>query len=172
MVSPGETPADGESWSKKSSLPKISFKDAVSSETMKYLGLPRQRKFSLDDIQGTFLVIELFSTYCMSCPKNIPVMNEVYTAVGKDATLRGKIKVFGIAIGNTVKEVESYKKAHHVLFPVVTDYDFIVHDTLGNPRVPYTMFVKRPAKGKTIVESHQGVLDSAETVLKKVRTLN
>ena len=52
------------------------------------------------------------------------------------------------------------------------NYDFAVHDALGNPRVPYTIYVQKTAKGKIVVDIHQGVLDSAETVLKKVRSLN
>jgi hypothetical protein len=85
--------------------------------------------------------------------------------------LKEKVKIFGIAIGNTGKEVESYKEKYNVLFPVLTDYDFSAHDILGNPRVPYTIFVMKTAKGKAIVDSHQGVLDSAEVVLQKVRSL-
>jgi peroxiredoxin len=139
---------------------------------MKYLGLSRQKNFSLNDIQGSLLVIELFSTYCTSCPRNVPIMNDVYATVEKDAKLKGKVKVFGIAIGNTGKEVEAYNKAYNVLFPVLTDYDFSVHSALGSPRVPHTIFLRKPAKGKTIVDSHQGVLDSTENVLKKIQSLN
>jgi peroxiredoxin len=167
-----ETNADGTSQIKGTALPKVFFKDVASGEALKYLDLRRQKNFSLNDIPGSVLVIELFSTYCTTCPKNVPIMNDVFTAVEKDPRLRGKVKVFGIGIGNTRKEVEDYRKAHGMIFPVLTDYDFAVHDALGNPRVPCTMFVKKSAKGKKIVDIHQGVLDSAEAVLKKVRMLN
>ncbi len=139
---------------------------------MNYLGLSRKKNFSLDDIRGSIIIIELFSTYCISCPKNVPILNDVYTAIEKDARMKGTVKIVGIAIGNTRKEVENYNKAYNVLFPVLTDYDFAVHDSLGNPRVPYTIFVSKTAKGKTIVDSHHGVLDSTENVLKKVQSLN
>lgn len=167
-----ETVANGKSQAKIASLPTIVFKDAVPVETRQYLGLSKQRNFSFKDIEGSLIVIELFSTYCMTCPKNVPIINDVYRAVEKDPKLKGRVKVIGIAIGNTAKEVESYKKAHNLLFPVLTDYDFSVHDILGNPRVPYTMFVKGSAGAKKIVDSHQGLLDSAEMVLKTVRGLN
>ena len=139
---------------------------------MAYLGLNRKKNFTSDDMRGALFIVEVFSTYCTMCPKNIPILNNVYDAIEKDVRSRGKTKIFGIAIGNTVREVENYKKEYKVLFPVLTDYDFAVHDALGKPRVPYTMYVQKTAKGKTVVDVHQGVLDSAETVLKKVRSLN
>jgi peroxiredoxin len=163
--------ADGKAQTTGVSLPKASFQDAVSGDTMKYLGLPRQKNFSLNDIRGPIIVIELFSTYCTSCPRNVPILNDLYAAVEKDTQLKGRVNIVGIAIGNTGKEVESYKKTYDVLFPVLTDYDFRVHDALGNPRVPYTFFVKKSPKGKAVVESHQGVLESSEFALKKVRSL-
>lgn len=167
-----ETNANGKSALKGKHVPKMTFKDTVSSETMTYLGLSQKKNFSPDDMRGSLFIIEIFSTYCFSCPRNVPILNDVYIAVEKDARTKGKIKIFGIAIGNTLREVESYKAEYKVLFPVLTDYDFAVHDALGNPRVPYTIYVKKMGKGKTVVDMHQGVLDSAETVLKKVRSLN
>jgi hypothetical protein len=168
----GEAYADGKPLSKGAKLPKMSFKDTVSSETMAYLGLNRKKNFTSDDMRGSLFIVEIFSTYCTSCPRNVPILNNVYDAIEKDVRSRGKIKIFGIAIGNTNNEVETYKAAYKVLFPVLTDFDFSVHDALGKPRVPYTIYVKKTAKGKSVVDIHQGVLDSAETVLKKVRSLN
>jgi len=167
-----EACADGKPLSKGTTLPKMSFRDTVSSETMAYLGLSRRKNFSSDDMRGSLFIVEVFSTYCTSCPRNIPILNNIYDAIEKDARSKRKIKIFGIAIGNNSKEVESYKKEYKVLFPVLTDYDFAVHNVLGKPRVPYTIYVQKTAEGKTVADVHQGVLDSAETVLKKVQSLN
>ena len=167
-----EVCADGKPLSKGRLLPRLSFKDTVSSGTMAYLGLTRKKNFTSDDMRGSVFIVEVFSTYCTTCPKNVPILNDVFDAIGKDAKSNGKIKIFGIAIGNNMREVESYKADYKVRFPILTDFDFAVHDILGKPRVPYTMYVKKTAKGKIVVDIHHGVLDSAETVLKKVRSLN
>jgi AhpC/TSA family len=172
VISPSDVCSEGKPLSKGTHLPKISFKDTVSRETMAYLGLNRKKNFTSDDMRGSLFIVEVFSTYCTMCPKNIPILNDVYDAIQKDARSKGKIKIFGIAIGNTGNEVETYKAAYKVLFPVLTDFDFSVHDALGKPRVPYTIYVKKTAKGKSVVDIHQGVLDSAEIVLKKVQSLN
>ncbi len=154
--------------SKSAPLPEIVFKDAISAETMAYLGIPLRKNFSINNMQGSLFVVEIFNTYCVSCPRNVPMLNGVFKAVEKKgAAIKGDTKVFGIAIGNTKTEAESYKTQHNVLYPVLTDYDFAVHNMLGNPRVPYTICIRKTPKGNIIVHSHQGVLESAESILKK-----
>lgn len=151
-------------------LPKIIFRNAVSNETKAYLGVSRVKDFSLRDIGGSLYVIEVFSTYCISCPKNVPILNEVYRTLDRDAITSKKVKIFGIAIGNTEREIEHYIAAHQVVYPILSDPDFSIHRVLGNPRVPYTMFVRKTSRGPVLLDTHQGVLDSAESVFKKVRS--
>lgn len=150
-------------------LPKILFRNTVSNEAKAYLGLPRTKDFSLSDIGGSLYVIEVFSAYCTSCPKNVPILNEVYRTFTRDAITNKKVKIFGIAIGNTEREIEQYRAAHHVAYPILSDSDFSIHRALGNPRVPYTMFVKRTPRSAVLLDTHQGVLDTPESVIKKVR---
>ncbi len=137
---------------------------------MEYLGARGKKTVRLDDMRGSLFIVEVFSAYCVSCPKNVPVLNAVYASVEKDPLLRGRVKVFAIAIGNTAEEAKRYVAAHSLLFPVFTDYDFTIHDKLGRPRVPFTLYVKKTSKKKTVVGVHQGVLDSADFVLKNVRS--
>lgn len=171
LIFTGKGHTNGKSPVKETLPSKIFFKDAISSETMTYLGLSRKKNFFLDDMRGTLFVIEVFNTYCTSCPRNVPILNDVFSAVKKSAQEGGTIKIFGIAIGNTDREVESYRRTNNVLFPVLTDYDFSVHSALGNPRVPYTIYVSKAAKGPVVLDTHQGVLDSAEAILKKLEFL-
>jgi len=123
-------------------------------------------------MKGTLFVFEVFSTYCLSCPKNIPVFNAVYANSGNDAALKGKVKVIGIAVGNTAGEMQQYHKEFKVSYPVLTDYSFAVHKALGNVRVPFTLFVKRDVRGQfVVVATHQGVYDTAEEVMKTLQTV-
>jgi hypothetical protein len=78
--------------------------------------------------------------------------------------------VLSVAIGNTANEAESYKKEHKVLYPVLTDFTFALHKALGNPRVPFTIIVRREARGKDVViYTHMGVIESADSLLKEVK---
>jgi len=111
----------------------------------------------------------VFNTYCTSCPRNIPVINEVFSRTENDPKFKGKIKIIGIAAGNTREEILSYKKTHSVSYPILSDLIFTLHKALGNPRVPYTMLIKRNRQGKNkIIYTHHGIIDSPEPLLEIV----
>jgi len=123
-------------------------------------------------MKGTLFVFEVFSTYCLSCPKNIPVLNAVYANTKNDPPLKGKVKVVGIAVGNTENEIKLYNREFKVSYPVLTDYSFAIHKALGNVRVPFTLFVRRDVRGQcVVVATHQGVYDSAEEVMKTLQAV-
>jgi hypothetical protein len=150
-------------------LPNLSFTDSLPKEEQTYLGLTAVKKFSLKDIRCSVIIIEIFNTYCTSCPRNIPVINEVYSRIENDPKLNGKIKVISVAAGNTMEEIIAYKKTHSVRYPILSDLNFTSHKALGNPRVPYTMLIKRTGQGKNkIIYIHQGIMDSPELLLEIV----
>jgi hypothetical protein len=145
------------------------FKDILSGEERLYLGLSRKAIFSFKDFTGTLFIAEVFNTYCVSCPKNVPILNDVYSTIQNDPKLRGIIKVVAIAAGNNINEVKSFRNEYHVLYPILSDPGFTAHKALGNPRVPYTVFIKKTTKGNIVIFTHQGVFDSADEVLRKMR---
>jgi hypothetical protein len=147
-------------------LPNLSFTDSLPKEEQAYLGLTGGKKFSLKDIRCSVIIVEVFNTYCTSCPRNIPVINEVFSHTENDPKFKGRIKAIAIAAGNTREEIVAYKKTHSVLYPVLSDLNFTLHKALGNPRVPYTMLIKRTGQRKNkIIYTHQGVIDSPEQLL-------
>jgi len=151
-------------------FPNLSFRDMLSKGDRAYLGIGRKKIFSIKDMQGNLFIFEIFSTYCMSCPRNVPVLNAVYSKVNGDPKLSQKVKVAAVAIGNTRNEAESFKQEYKVLYTVLTDFTFAFHKALGNPRVPYTIIVKRDVRGKNIVVyTHMGVIESPELIMTEVR---
>jgi hypothetical protein len=156
---------------KGAQFPHVVFKDILSNEERSYLGLSRKTTFSFEDFTGTLFITEIFSTYCMSCPKNVPILNNVYSAVRNSPKSRGMIKVVAIAAGNNINEVRNFRKEYHVLYPALSDPEFTTHNALGNPRVPYTVFIRKNAKVNIIVYAHQGVFGSTEEVMRKVREI-
>ncbi|MEW6584530.1 MAG: TlpA disulfide reductase family protein [Nitrospirota bacterium] len=148
----------------------LQFQDKLTSAEQVYLGIMGKRVFPLKDIKGSVFVIEVFSTFCTSCPRNIPVINAVYSAVENEPALKDRVRVFSLAIGNTRQEVDAYRKDFKILYPILTDYTFAAHKALGNPRVPYTLIVRKTERGRCVVEySHQGIHPSAEEILKQLK---
>jgi hypothetical protein len=164
--------AEAKPIAKDALFPNVTFTDALTKDSRAYLGIPWKKKFSLKDMKGTLFVIEVFSTYCLSCPKNIPVLNATYASTKNDPALKGNVRVIGIAVGNTASEMQQYNREFKVSYPVLTDYSFTAHKALGNVRVPFTIFVKRDIKGRcVVVATHQGVYDTADEVMKTLQAM-
>jgi len=169
---PGGVCAEMRPITPRDAFPNLSFRDIIPKGDKSYLGIGNKKTFSIKDMQGNVFIFEIFSTYCMSCPRNVPVLNTVYSSVNNDPKLRQQVKVLSVAIGNTRNEAESYKQEYKILYPVLTDFTFAFHKALGNPRVPYTIIAKRDARGKDIVVyTYLGVIESADSLLKEVRKL-
>jgi hypothetical protein len=151
-------------------FPNLTFKNTLSGTEQTYLKISQKKYFSLNNIPGNLFIIEVFNTYCTSCPINIAVLNSVYSEIENDPQLKEKVRIISIAAGNNLNEVTDYKKGHKVLYPVLTDPVFSAHKALGQPRVPYTIFVKKNVKGKvTVVNMHQGVIESSDSLMQSIR---
>jgi thiol-disulfide isomerase/thioredoxin len=153
-------------------FPDLTFENTLSKDKQSYLGISRKNFFFFKEIKGSLIIVELTSTYCVKCKENIPILNEIYQRIQKDSKLKGKVKVMGIAIGNNRKEVEIFKNEYKILYPLVTDYDFSSHKALGEPRVPYTMFIKKDVMGKIfVINIHKGVIESADSLMNEIRII-
>jgi hypothetical protein len=169
---PFEASSITEPIAKGAIFPDIIFAEILSKEARTYLDTQKKSNFSLKDTKGDIYIIEVFSTYCTSCPKNIQLLNSVYSLIAKDPGLKAKVKMMAIAVGNNQTEVNTFSREYKVLYPVLTDYRFNAHKALGNPYVPFTVFAKRDAKGRiTVVETHRGLFGSKEEIMKIVREL-
>jgi hypothetical protein len=142
-------------------FPNFVFADTLSRDEQTYLEISARKNFSIKNIRSTVIIMEMFNTYCTICPRNVPVLNDLYSLIENDPKLRGKIKIISIAVGNTSAEITAYKKTHSIRYPILSDSNFALHRLLGDPRVPYTMLIKR----NRIVHTHQGLLDSSESLL-------
>jgi len=153
-------------------FPDLTFDNALSKQEQVYLGIINKSTFSFNDISSPFILVDLTNTYCVSCKKNIKIFNEVYKKIYRDKNLRKKIKVLSIAIGNNEIEVDYFKDEYKILYPIIIDPEFKAHKALGEPRVPYTMFIKKDAEGKEIIfKIHKGIFESADKLVDELKAL-
>jgi peroxiredoxin len=141
-------------------FPDLTWTQHLSKGEQSYLGISEKESFSLDEINGDLILIEFISTYCVSCQKQSPIFNQLYSSIEKDPRLKGKVKIIGVAAGNSPTEVEIFKKEYHVPYPFISDFKFDAHTAVGSPRTPFTIWVRKDAQGKGIVVStHLGLMD-------------
>jgi len=168
----------GISWGKMKPVgfaipfPDLTFTQTLSKEEQAYLGIPQKKNFTFKEIRGSLILIEFISTYCVSCQKQAPIFDELYSSIEKNPKLKGKVKMIGIAAGNNLHEVEIFKKEYKVPYPIFSDLKFDAHTAVGSPRTPFTIWVRKDAQGKGIVVStHLGLIDSMESTLDETRAV-
>jgi len=153
-------------------FPDLTFAQVLFKDERAYLGIPQKKTFSFGNIRGNLILVEFISTYCVSCQRQTPILNELYSSIEKDPNLKGKVKIIGIASGNNLKEVETFKKEYEVPYPIFSDLKFDAHTAVGSPRTPFMIWVRKDAQGKGIVVStHLGLIDSVRAVLDETRAV-
>ena len=101
--------------------------------------------------------------------ENAPVVNRLYNVIQEDAALKKDIRLFGLGVGNTPKQLEAFKKTYRAQFPLIADQKGEIWSSLGKPPTP-TMIIATPA-GK-VLTSHTGVIKDFDAFLKEIRELH
>jgi len=153
-------------------FPNLTFSQPLSKGEQVYLGISKKKGFSFREIKGDLILVELISTYCINCQRQAPIFTELYSSIERDPKLKGKVKMIGIAAGNNPGEVETFKKAHQIPYPIFSDPKFDAHVAVGGPRTPFTVWVRRDGQGNgVVVSTHLGLTESAENVLAETKAV-
>jgi thiol-disulfide isomerase/thioredoxin len=154
-------------------LQKIILPIPKNPEEKNYLALSGATTFKIQQIKAKVVFIEIFSMYCPYCQGDAPKINELYQRIENDPDLKTKIKMIGIGAGNSLFEVEVYKKKYQVPFPLFPDKDFVIHKVCGEPRTPYFIVVKiNDDKSYQIVLSQLGGFPGAEPFLEQILSVS
>lgn len=132
-------------------FPQATLEGKLSEAQKAYLGVTAET-IQPKDIQAEYIFVEGYSMYCPICQRDAPHLNALYEAVEKEG-LSKKIKMIGIALGNTPYETAFYQKKYEVQFPLFHDENYTVHKALGEVPTPTFYIVK---------------LDTMEVLFKKV----
>lgn len=150
----GKIPATGDIF------PAEELKMPEGEEHLKYLGLdPTKETFKLRDIKADFALVQIFSMYCPVCQRGAPEFNEVYRLI-MESEAADKIKVVGIAPGNSAFEVSVFRGQYNILFPLIPDADFEWHKIMGEVGTPYYLLVN--LRDGMILEDNLGPFGTAQ----------
>ena len=148
---------------------------SLSDDHTAYLGLASgTSSFRFSDVKAEYLLINVYSLYCGPCQRDAPAFNEMYeeiTAMG----LAGRIKFIGLAAGNTVREMESWRKRYDVRFPLIPDEDYELHSLLDNVGTPFFVLARVTGPDKLdILFSREGAFEDEDaffaTILSHMNT--
>ena len=153
-------------------FPNLSFEQALPKEDHAYLGVSPDKPFTFQDIRGELILVEFLSVYCVNCLRQAPILNAFYSSIEKDKTLKGRVKILGIAAGNNLREVDRFKKELNLAYPILSDSRFVAHTAVGSPRTPFSIWVRKERGGAgVVVSTHLGVMDSSTAAMKEARAV-
>ena len=134
-----------------------------------YLGLhPEAVTFVLEDVEGEVLFVELFDMYCHRCQKVAPAANELYRLL-QERGYGGRIKMLGIAMGNTEFEAETFRQRFRPAFPVVPDRGKAVSRALGCELTPSFIALRKTPEGELReFYRHQSYFTDAGVILERL----
>ncbi len=127
-------------------LSKIRFQAPKNADEQAYLQVKKKESFTLSEAPAAYLLVEIFSMYCPICQAEAPNVNELFSAVEKDESLKTKLKVLGIGVGNTPFEVDVFRKKYDIKFPLLPDDSFAVQKAFSeHVRTPTFLY---PEEGR------------------------
>jgi peroxiredoxin len=113
-----------------------------------YLGLDQEGPFTLDQVEGKVVLVELLNVLCPHCRKQTGPYNALYRMLEDDPVTRGKVKMLGVAVANSYEQIEDFVDIYAVAFPVVSDRRFALHRALRAGPTPFSLYVLRDAPGE------------------------
>jgi thiol-disulfide isomerase/thioredoxin len=154
---------------KGAALPPITLPVPEDPDEKEYLGLSGGGSFSIPQIKAKVVIIEIFSLYCSKCQRIAPEMDKLYYLIESNPDLKNKVKLIGIGAGNSRYEVDVFKKTFHTPFPLFSDDDFTIHQTLGDVRTPYFIVIKIHQDGThEVIHSELDSFEEARGFLKLI----
>jgi len=129
----------------------FSLQDTLNEEDRRYLGMNKgmfdfnkKKFFFLKEIQADYIILEFLNRYCVSCLSQAPIINRLYRKILHDDSLRDRIKILGIGVGNNQKEMHQFRTDNKVSFPIVPDQEFAAYEAIGDPGgTPYFLILRK-----------------------------
>jgi peroxiredoxin len=152
-------------------LPLIQLPTPETLEERNYLGIEKEGFFTIPKIKANVVIVYFFSFYCRYCPAQVAYVNELYRVINKNPALKEKIKLIGIGIGNTPMEIDAYKEANRIPFPLIPDTDFSIHKAYGEVTTPcfFVVRIKEDGTHRVVCFTYafRDVDDYLKLILKK-----
>lgn len=149
------------------SMPALTLPVPADAPAREMLGVAGMSSFSLKDLPGELVFLEVIGVYCPQCVKQAPGFRTLFNRLNK-GRYKGRVTMFALAAGGNDLEVAQLLKTGQYLFPVVSDPDYAAHKLLGEPLTPYTLVFRPDGE---IVFAHLGVIDDVDGLYQQLKAL-
>lgn len=138
-------------------FPEIALQQPLEAQEKDYLGLPPGETFTLSQVGGEVVLVEILNVLCPHCQKQTLPYNNLFQMIENDPQTRGKILMLGIAVGNSDLQIEDFIDIYSVDFPIVSDRSFKLHAAVGGGATPFSICLRRdPDFPSVVAGTHLG----------------
>jgi len=157
----------GEPPSSEPLLTRIILPPPRESAERHYLGLLfPNRSFRLTEVRAEIVIVQCFSLSCPLSQATAPEVNELYRLIAANDTIKERVKMVGLGMGDTDYEVATFKNLYRVPFPLFSDPDEYYATLLGPVYTPSFFVIRlRPHAPPQLILRHAGVIEDAEEFL-------
>jgi peroxiredoxin len=150
-------------------FPYVPLSTAEIPEHRSYLGLPPDKDIvTIADVQTDLLLIEVLNVFCFPCQTHALALSKAYEIIEDRQDLKGKIKIIGVALGNTKEAVDTFMSDYGLAFPVVSDPELLAEKIIGpGIHTPFSLFIRRDTSGKLglVVGTHDAAIEDPNILL-------
>lgn len=154
-------------------FPHIKLTAPTDKPSQNYLGLSGEPEFSIEDIKGELVIVEIMNIYCHSCQSKAPINNKLYAQIQSDPEIKGRIKMLAIAVGSMDMHIKMFKDEYNTPYPMIPDPKLAVYDLMENGPVPQTLYILKNNEKKTNVVSEIkiGIVPDSTEIVKHIKEL-
>ena len=114
-------------------------------------------EFHFADVSADVILVEVFDMYCRYCQEGAPEAVEL-SVLSELPRGNVKIRMIGIAVGNSEYEAALFKRKYNIPFPVFADTDNRYRDALGARLGKPSYFALRLAgEQKRVIDVQSGM---------------
>ncbi len=136
-----------------------------------YLGLPKGASFTIPQISGEVIFIQVLSMYCPYCQAEAPRVNELLEKVSRDKAIKDQVKFIGVGIGNTPFEANFFRRSFNVPFPIIPDEQMKIEQAAEKRfRTPTFILVKKAdGSGLELIDVHVGAISNIDDYFNQMK---
>jgi hypothetical protein len=156
-------------------FPYVPFPSSYISGYRDYLGLSTDKEIiTISECKTDLLVIEVLNVFCFPCQTQSLVLNNLRQMIENRPELKDRIKILGVALGNTKEVVESFINDYGLGFPVIPDPEARSEKIVG-PGIytPFAVFIRLDVSEKNglVAGTHASPIEDPHIMLEGLITL-
>ena len=154
-------------------FPEVPLPAPADAAQRDYLGLEDAKPFTLDEVEGAVVLVEMLNVLCPHCVKQTVPYNRLYDMLAADPETRDQVKMLGVAVANSDAQIDDFVVIYDVAYPVVPDRKFALHRAVRGGPTPFTIYVLRDAPGQVgvVAGTHLGEDHDMESLFNYLKYL-